>query len=461
MTIFLQPYLTEFDDSLSGDSYIDPIGTLVIWSAFGRQVFSNRINSISNDVRNYTLNLLHHHLVRQLVLDDSVVLSRSLQRQYQGKDKLPFKQACLIFLENLFVYSMLRHGDDDGMEAGGILGISKARRSWENDEGNPTLRFTHGVGGQILVRQLGLGVSGRYKSPLMNIGFFDTNYHYNNPGFAPRWAAAEQFIAGGGNALLAAVCNSAYAFLKHCVATLNHGAKLGFKDDVPDALALDYARAFASPALVGSYARDFWLEQTGLASGSAGALLKALESGPADELEPQALLTQALLQPLSPEDRAKLQEIRQLEPFLSDCALLFNLMAAERSHTVADVAAHWQRFGRDASRLGDLAQDVAAHASLPAVRGSTAAQRLVQLQRVAGAGSLEDQIRQLSTYHAQVMRARGQVAWLSVEADGKIKVNARTVPRPEPEAWPPGAWHNNYYLPQFKSFVSGLQGVSA
>ena len=38
MTIFLNQYLTEYDDSLSADSYIDPIGTLIIWSAFGRQV---------------------------------------------------------------------------------------------------------------------------------------------------------------------------------------------------------------------------------------------------------------------------------------------------------------------------------------------------------------------------------------------------------------------------------------
>ena len=56
MTIFLNAYLTEYDDSLSGDSYIDPIGTLIVWSALGRQVFDDRVNSVSNDVRNYTLN---------------------------------------------------------------------------------------------------------------------------------------------------------------------------------------------------------------------------------------------------------------------------------------------------------------------------------------------------------------------------------------------------------------------
>lgn len=85
MTNFLNTYLTEYDDSLSGDSYIDPIGTLIVWSALGRQVFGDRVNSVSNDVRNYTLNLFHHHLVRRLVLDDRVQLNVSLRRQYGDK----------------------------------------------------------------------------------------------------------------------------------------------------------------------------------------------------------------------------------------------------------------------------------------------------------------------------------------------------------------------------------------
>lgn len=99
---FLEKYLTEYDEGLFSESYIDPVGTLIIWSAFGRNIFRNRINSISNDVRNFTLNIFHHFLIRKLVQDDSLALSPALQRTYQNKDALNFKQACLIFLENLF-----------------------------------------------------------------------------------------------------------------------------------------------------------------------------------------------------------------------------------------------------------------------------------------------------------------------------------------------------------------------
>ncbi len=460
MSLFFEQYLTEFDESLSGDSYIDPIGTLIIWSAFGRQVFSNRINSVSNDVRNYTLNLFHHFLIRKLVNDDGALLSKPLQKKYHDKDTLHFKQACLIFLENLFVYSMLRHEQADTLATGGILGISKARRSWEKDNGNPTLKFTHEPAGQILVRQLGLGVSGRYKSPLMNIGFFDGSYNYNKPASQPRWAAAEQLIAEK-NTLLNRLAAQLYPYFRKCVATLSHGGPLGFADEVPEELSGAYAYAFATPAVVGGYARDFWMSQTELDSGAAGALLEVLEGEKADELAPQSMLEQALQTSLAPEDEAKLQHITQLEPFLSDCALLFTLMASQRTHTVADVAAHWQRFGRDNTRLGHLAERVRNHAGLPAVRGSAAAQRLTQLQHMANTEDLSRQIRLLSDYHARVMQARGQAPWLSVQEDGTIKVNARTLPRPDPAAWPPDAWYNEYYLPQFRSFVNGLKGAAA
>jgi hypothetical protein len=459
MTLFLFRYLTEYDNSLSAESYIDPIGTLIIWSAFGRQVFNNRVNSISNDVRNYTLNLFHHFLIRKLVDDDSAVLSHSLQQKYQGKDVLQFKQACLVFLENLFVYSVLQHEKKDGVEAAGILGISNARRRWDKDDGDPVIVFTHEPAGQILVRQLGLGVSGRYKTPLMDIGFFDSSYQYHKPAFQPHWANAQTLIAGNPKGLLGKLEQVVYPFLKECAATLRHGGKLKFSDKVPQKLTSAYARAFASPGVVGSYARDFWLQQTGLDSGAAGALFAVLEANVDDQSDPQQVLEQALLKQLPAADKAKLDQIAQLEPFLSDCTLLFTLMAAERTHSVAAVAEHWERSGRDTKRLSYLAQQVSEYADLPAVKGSEAARRLKQLRQVGNAGGFEQQVRSLADYHQAIMQSRGQLAWLAVEHDGTIRVSARTLPRPRPEDWPPGAWYNQYYLPQFRRFVMGLQGV--
>jgi len=52
----LTDIITEYDERISGDAYIDPLGERMIWQVFGQAIFNNRVNSISNDVRNYTLN---------------------------------------------------------------------------------------------------------------------------------------------------------------------------------------------------------------------------------------------------------------------------------------------------------------------------------------------------------------------------------------------------------------------
>lgn len=458
MTSFLSEYLTEYDDSLTGDSYIDPIGTLIIWSALGRQIFDDRVNSVSNDVRNYTLNLLHHHLVRRLVLDDEVQLSASLRRQYGDKNALAFKQACLILLENLFVFSMLRHQDMAGVVTAGVLGISKARRGWEQDGEQTRLVFTHAKEGQVLVRQLGLGVSGRYKTPLMKIGYFDTDYQYHLPKFQSCWSRAEVFI-GQKSSALARLESEAYRFLKAHLPTLKHMGVIPF-EKVPTDLTIGYAIAFGSPPAVGAYARDFWLTESGLDTGAAGALFQVLVADLDGKADAQETVKRAIQHTKRSEDRAKLEQIVRVEPFLADCALLFSLMIATREHSVDTVAKAWcDAYGRGDTRLPDLANQAGDIAQLPTIKGTQAGGRFVALQYAARAGNTQEQIHALAKYHGKVMDHRGQQAWLSIDDGARIKVHARTAAPPPPDKRPPGSWLNNYYLPQFAILVKGLQGV--
>lgn len=219
-----QPYLTEYDDELSGDSYIDPLGVLVIWSAFGQQIFKNRVNSISNDVRNYTLNLLHHALIRDLCDDDAVQPSRALVDEVGDKNSLALRQACLVYLENIFTYAMVESASTsvDGM---GILGAKKARARLEQAPGgNPLLQFTHKKSGYLLVRQLGLGVSGRYKTPFKEMGFF--NAAYNLPA-RQLFALAEQRCDSTAQQLKLAHVQALEPLLAeaHLLFTLAHHAK--------------------------------------------------------------------------------------------------------------------------------------------------------------------------------------------------------------------------------------------
>lgn len=458
--MFLDKYLTEYDDSLSGESYIDPLGMLIIWSAYGQEIFKNRVNSISNDVRNYTLNLFNHYLVRRLIQDESVRLSKRMTDVYGGKDTLFFKYACLLHLENLFVFSILKH-EGKGVDSSGVLGISNGRRRWNEAEEDPRLIFSHDKPGQLLVRQIGLGVSGRYKTPLMEIGYFDGNYHYHLPSAETLWQGAECFIAGNKS-----LHELADRLLKHMQEMLTQNSKqpeIQFSA-IPEELPRAYAKTFKSSGYVGRYARDYWLSVTGLDIGAAGALLAVLDENAKNEspedFAPQRLMAMTDRTALLPEERHKLEYIEQLEPFLANAMLLFTLLTHKKAQPLPAVSDRWNDFGRDEQTLPRRAQELKNSGNLLYVVKGAARVRLDALLELADATTLSDQIRLLVEYHGRVMAERGQQPWLALDDNG-IKVHARPMHKPSKEEWPNGVWYHSYYLPQFKWLVRGYHGGTA
>lgn len=460
--MFLDKYLTEYDDSLAGESYIDPLGMLVIWSAFGQEIFKNRVNSISNDVRNYTLNLFNHYLIKKLINDDSVDLSRALLSVYGGKDTLQFKYACLVYLESLFVFSILAHEGWEGVDSGGVLGITKARRKWSESNNDPTLVFSHEKISHLLVRQLSLGVSGRYKTPLMEIGYFDGNYHYQLPKATTLWERAEKFIVSTPE--LHKLAEAAFNHLRGLLSQNSKTPQLSFSE-VPGDLQKAYVNTLASPGAVGRYARDYWLDATGLDRGAAGALLQVLDEN-ADtqkprDLEPQELITLALKKELPGNEITKMQHIVLLEPFLADATLLFTLLTIKKSQPLKAVIAQWQQFNRDEYTLPSGAMRVLKNPDLIKVLSGTARARLLRLLQLSEKPTMEEQISLLIEYHVMVMEGRGQSTWLSVDHDRLVKVHTRPSRPPDADNWPNGCWANSYYLPQFNWLVLGYQGGTA
>ena len=458
--MFLDKYLTEYDDSLSGESYIDPLGMLIIWSAYGQEIFRNRVNSISNDVRNYTLNLFNHYLVRRLIQDESIRLSKRLTDVYGGKDTLFFKYACLLHLENLFTFSILKY-EGKGVDSSGVLGISNGRRRWNEAEGNPRLIFSHDKPGQLLVRQIGLGVSGRYKTPLMEIGYFDGNYHYHLPSAETLWQKAEAFLSDDKS--LYALADLLLEYLREMLSQNSKQPETQFLD-IPKELPSAYAKAFSSSGAVGKYARGYWLSVTGLDNGAAGALLAVLDenakSEQPEDFTPQRLMALAARAALPPEERRKMEHIEQLEPFLADVMLLFTLLTCKKSQPLQTVSERWKTFGRNEQALPRRAQGLRDNPILIGVVKGAARARLNALLQLAEATTLSDQIGLLVDYHGRVMAERGQQPWLTL-ADTATKVHVRPMLNPSEEDWPQGVWYNSYYLPQFKWLVRGYQGVTA
>ena len=458
--MFLDKYLTEYDDSLSGESYIDPLGMLIIWSAYGQEIFRNRVNSISNDVRNYTLNLFNHYLVRRLVQDESVRLSQQLTEVYGGKDALFFKYACLLHLENLFVFSILKH-EGKGVDSTGVLGISNGRRRWNGTEENPRLIFSHDKPGQLLVRQISLGVSGRYKTPLMEIGYFDGNYHYHQPSTETLWRKAEAFITD--NKLLNALADMLLEHMKEMLIKNKKQPETQF-NAIPEKLPSAYAKTFASSGFVGEYAREYWLSVTGLDTGAAGALLAVLDENAKreqpEDFTPQELMALTDKAALPAEERRKMEHIEQLEPFLAEATLLFTLLTCKKSQPLQTASDRWKSFGRDKQILPQHAQKLRNDPILLGVVKGAARARLNALLQLADATTLLDQIRLLVAYHGRVMTERGQQPWMVLDEKG-IRVHVRPMRNPLEKDWPQGVWYNSYYLPQFKWLVRGYQGELA
>lgn len=466
--IALSDLLTEFDERISSELNLDPLGLQAIWSAYGQKIFRNRISSISNDVRNFTLNLFNHWVIKALIEDDAVLLGKGLlhDKAYagQGKDSAAFKQACMIYLENVFVFAMVEAQAHASVETAGVLGISKARRRWEETQGNPRLVFSPGARAHVLVRQNSLGVSGRYKTPLVAMGFFDGNYDYALPASRPQWqkAQAKLFAQGKPLARLQALVHEHLAKL---LADVRREPEHNFAE-LPVALKRAFVAAFRSPAWVGAYARDFWLGVTELDQGAPGALYEELKQewlpdGQVLERQTEQLFALAAGRAsLAAGDRDKLERVRVLEPFLAELDLLLEVMLSAKSQSLVEVLAGWTSLGRDGNTLPRLAEPIEGDAEMRAQVSGTAADRLSELLVLARSNSTQQQVVHLLKYHEKVMETRGQSPWLRLLNGSQLKVDVRIRPLPAKQDRPVGAWVHHYYVRQFRHLLSGMRGLA-
>lgn len=467
----LQDLLTDYDDSLSGDSFIDPLGQLVIWSAYGQEIFRNRVNSVSNDVRNFTLNLLHHGVIRSLLLDEEVQVSDALAHELGPKESLSFIHACLIHLENIFTYSMVDHPEHDGIDTQGILGGSKGRAALDDGKNgrNPQLVFTDKPEGQLLVRQLGLGVSGRYKTPFVEMGFFDQSYGYFGQTANDRWSAFEQLLSR--NMPLEHCFAEARKHLINLLASAQNKAQMPpvmNLADIPLDLKKAYRSAFRTGAKVGSETREFWLSVTGLNKGAAGALLRILEKrlseSRSNEIAPEKLHPQFIVQDAvnlidhDDTERQKLINIQLIEPLLAEVDLLFQVARYKKVQSLVEIRDHWEGLERSDVTLPRYADIVRSNPEALAVLRGTGRHRLEKLLHLAQLETLEEQLESLIDYHDGVMKQRGQLRWLELTRNGEVQNHGRTTSLPAKGERPLGTWVNSYYLHQFNYLVSGYYG---
>ena len=457
--MYIDKFLTSYDDSLTGELNIDPLGQLVIWSSWGQDIFHSRITSIANDVRQYTLNLLHHSVLRQLLADDGLHTTGAMKSLYAKKQMREFSAACLIHLENIYAYAMLAE-DTLSVTLSGVPGINKARPRWDAAESNPKLIFGHGQESGLLTNQLALGINGRYKSPMMNMGFFTTDYCYDLPDNKPLWQAAEAFIQRVKP--LKTLRAAAFRYLQSLMQATHQRALSPGYQDIPADLKKAYVQAFRDPQTVGDYSREFWLARTGLDKNAAGALYRVLETHRGDLPVAQVFalaVQQATQMPeLDNSERQKLQHICAAEPLLALIDLMFSGLRRQSSQTLAEFSQFWHARGLTARSLTQLAAQLQSNASLLDSLSGTPKARFEHLLRVAALPTLDEQVQGLLNYHGELMAMRGQFPWLTLGSD---KLSLEVPPATLDDRRQNADWVNHYYLPQFRHLLNGLRGNAA
>jgi len=457
--MYIDKFLTSYDDSLTGELNIDPLGQLVIWSSWGQDIFHSRITSIANDVRQYTLNLLHHSVLRQLLADDRLQTAGAMKSLYPKKQMREFSAACLIHLENIYTYAMLA-AEKSNVTLSGVPGINKARPRWDAAAKDPQLIFGHGNESGLLINQLAVGINGRYKSPMMNMGFFTTDYCYELPDNKPLWQATEAFIQRVKP--LKTFQAAALRYLQSLMqAPHKRALNPGYKD-IPADLKKACVQAFRDPKMVGDYSREFWLARTGLDKNAAGALYRVLEKHRGDLPVAQVFALAVQQTEKMPEvgnnPRQKLQHICDAEPFLALIDLMFSGLRRQSSQTLAEFSQFWHARGLTARSLPDLAARLQSNAPLLDSLSGTPNARFAHLLRLAAVPTLNGQVEGLLNYHCELMAMRGQFPWLTLVSD---KLTLQVPPATLDEKRQNSDWVNNYYLPQFRHLLNGLWGNAA
>lgn len=462
ITMHLSQFFTTYDDTLTQSLNTDPLGMTMIWSRLGQDIFHNRVSSISNDVRNYTLNLVHHYVIKQVV-DSQTELSRRLHGVFGHADTLSFKQACLIYMENIYVFSMLQAEEVEQfhVQTQGILGTSKARQQLA--EGEPSLLFTNKQTGQLLVRQLTLGASGRYKTPFTEMAFFDKEYRYHLPTSTKQWNAA-QFFIGSNRWLNELVHNLA----EHLVFVVSQNSKLPQIEwnVIPDVIKRGYAQSFATPATVGKQSKAFWLKATSLDKNAAGSLYEVINSAQDNE-SAQSLFEQAITREQSVIEKTKMLDICRVEPLLAECELLLTVLMSQRFQSDEEVYQSYLKLDRNVSSIIQLARELEAEIGIKekfqvgvAKSRYEALLAFGKLDSTESAESMTALIEELLKYHRAIMNQRGQSPWVERDSQGVYRCHVKLRNLPTVEQRPYKSWVNGYYLDQFKNLIKGLEGKS-
>jgi hypothetical protein len=423
------------DPSIVQEGSVDPLGMQVVWTHFGQKIFANKLTTVATDIRNYSVNLLQLHVLDRLKSEHSVIYEKAIEKYASYNNEYDLKAGLLILMEDAMVFSLMLNNDKAEVDILGLLGSYNAEKQLANSPDNIVIEAEKSKG--VLVRQLQLGVTGRYKGPFINMGLLTKTLQHNGnwnevSEVINQWPEGRQLT----ETLLKLICNLLeHKGGKHPVLLL---AELHETPDVIDHFVKCFGKLNMNAVL-----RKFWLEKLGLEEGAAKALYDQVGSGEKG-IHSSVIIEQAR-RTQSGEAQTQLEQILRLEPFLSSVSQVFYLMTDIGNKKLSNILEQVEQLA-DRIKLDDLSD---------LENESPRLKTLVKYVKEAD-GDAQQIAEKIVEYHTRIMENRGGAAWIEIQDDQLKHYIAQRTPVSTKDFLQNNYWYHDYYLGPIRSIYFGL-----
>lgn len=450
----MKNFFTIPDNDLFLESSIDPMGLRVIWTYYAHKVFNNKLTTIANDIRVYSINLLHHCIVYELFQDRANInaLSQNFKntRPHKGIER-EIKQGMLICLENIAILSFLEKESENTNEfdISGIPGSYNGRIKL--NDGNP-IYLAIDRKEEILKNQVNLGMAGRYIGPMREIGLFKKGLIYNDSEM---------------NRLLV-IFNSDVHYLKlkdklkelllYIFNSKNNNKRpeilfteLKRKYSLWNPIRDEYAHCFGKRK-VWHNLRKYFLDNLGLNKGAAGAIYDSIDvkmyEGEIPGKDFRLIFSKAATICTDNLEKGKIEDIIKIAPVLSHIEYALRKLADPGTDSIEQASKDLRVIKENVhNQMVQLIQ----------IKNN----ELVRLKNAfLKSDDLNKWIKGVVDYHKDIMDKRGGQAWLSVNEEDKIKhLFAPLLDEDYKVAkdyMASGFWYHHYYLNTLLGFKKSL-----
>jgi hypothetical protein len=421
------------DPTIVQEGSVDPLGMQVIWTHFGQKIFANKLTTVATDIRNYTVNLLQLHVLDRLKNEHSELYEKAIEKFSSFKNEYDLKAGLLILMEDAMVFSLMLNNNEVDML--GVLGSYNAEKQLSKDPNQVVIEAEKSKG--VLVRQLQLGVTGRYKGPFINMGLLTKTLQHSGDWVEiktviDQWQEGKQLAS----VLLKFICK--------IIETKegNYPTLTLFELRQNTEVINHYVNCFGKFKMNAAL-HKFWLEKLGLEGGAAKSIYDQVGSTEKG-IHTSVILEQAR-QTQSGKAELQLEQILRLEPFLSSVSQLFYLMTDIGNKKLSNILEQVEQLA-DRINQADISD---MEIESPRLR------TLVKFMKETNGESIQI-AHKIVEYHTLIMQNRGGAAWVEIQDDQLKHYIAQRTPISTKDFLLNNYWYHDYYLGPIRSIYFGL-----